>query len=105
MSLLPLTDRSHYVFESAKTGKPFSDSILNKLFESLGYKGKMTQHGWRAVARTFLDEMLNLRVDWIEHQLSQSVKDANGRAYNRTSRGTDKNDAGMGGPPRHPERD
>jgi hypothetical protein len=24
-------------------------------------------------------------VDWIEHQLAHMVKDANGRAYNRTS--------------------
>lgn len=84
-SVLPLTGGSRYVFESTKTGKPYSDNTLNKLFENLGYKGKMTQHGWRAVARTFLDEMLDFRVDWIEHQLSHSVKDANGRAYNRTS--------------------
>ncbi len=29
--------------------------------------------------------MLKFRVDWIEHQLAHAVKDANGRAYNRTS--------------------
>ena len=45
----------------------------------------MTQHGWRAIARTLLDEVLDVRVDWIEHQLAHSVRDANGRAYNRTS--------------------
>lgn len=83
-SLLPLTGRSRYVFEGMK-GKPYSENTLNKLFEAMGYKGRMTQHGWRAVARTFLDETLGFRVDWIEHQLAHSVKDANGRAYNRTS--------------------
>ena len=84
-SLRPLTGTSRYIFEGAKRDKPYSENTLNKLFETLGYKNKMTQHGWRAVARTFLDETLNFRVDWIEHQLSHSVKDANGRAYNRTS--------------------
>lgn len=84
MSLKPLTGHSRYVFEGIK-GKPYSENTLNKLFETMGYKGKMTQHGWRAVARTFLDEILDFRVDWIEHQLAHSVKDANGRAYNRTS--------------------
>lgn len=37
------------------------------------------------MARTLLDEVLGYRVDWIEHQLAHAVKDANGRAYNRTS--------------------
>ena len=45
----------------------------------------MTPHGFRATARTLLDEVLGYRVDWIEHQLAHAVKDANGRAYNRTS--------------------
>jgi hypothetical protein len=36
------------------------------------------------MARTILDEVLDFPVDWIEHQLAHSVKDANGRAYNRT---------------------
>lgn len=80
-----LTGDTRYVFEGMRSGKPFSDNTLNKLFRTLGYEGKMTQHGWRAVARTLLDEVLDFRVDWIEHQLAHSVRDANGRAYNRTS--------------------
>lgn len=79
------TGKSRYVFEGAKRGNPFSDNTLNKLLKTLGYEGQMTQHGWRAIARTLLDEGLNFRVDWIEHQLAHSVRDANGRAYNRTS--------------------
>lgn len=45
----------------------------------------MTGHGFRAMARTLLDEELGERVDLIEHQLAHAVKDANGRAYNRTT--------------------
>jgi hypothetical protein len=32
-----------------------------------------------------LDEVLEFRVEWIEHQLAHQVKDPNGRAYNRTA--------------------
>ena len=45
----------------------------------------MTGHGFRAMARTILDEFLGYRVEWIEHQLAHEVKDHNGRAYNRTA--------------------
>jgi integrase len=45
----------------------------------------MTPHGFRAMARTILDEGGGYRVDWIEHQLAHAVRDADGRAYNRTA--------------------
>jgi len=48
-------------------------------------KDEMSGHGFRAMARTILDEVLQVRPDLIEHQLAHAVKDANGRAYNRTS--------------------
>ena len=38
----------------------------------------------RATARTMLEERLGIRTDLIEHQLSHRVRDATGRAYNRT---------------------
>jgi integrase len=41
-------------------------------------------HGFRATARTLLDEVLGVRVEVIEAQLAHGVKDANGRSYNRT---------------------
>ena len=48
-------------------------------------KEEMSGHGFRAMARTILDEVMKVRVDLIEHQLAHAVRDANGRAYNRTS--------------------
>ena len=48
-------------------------------------KDEMTGHGFRAVARTILDEQLGFRADIIEHQLAHAVRDPNGRAYNRTA--------------------
>ena len=41
-------------------------------------------HGFRAMARTILDEVLDYPIEVIEMQLAHAVKDANGRAYNRT---------------------
>ena len=46
---------------------------------------EMSGHGFRAVARTLLDEVLGFRADFIEHQLAHAVKDPHGRAYNRTT--------------------
>jgi integrase len=52
----------------------------------MGFDGEtITGHGFRATARTILDEVLQFRVDFIEHQLAHAVKDPNGRAYNRTA--------------------
>jgi integrase len=45
----------------------------------------LSTRGFRASARTMLDEQLGYPAHLIEHQLAHAVKDANGRAYNRTS--------------------
>jgi len=45
----------------------------------------MTSHGWRAVARTMLDERLGFPPHLVEHQLAHAVRDPLGRAYNRTA--------------------
>jgi hypothetical protein len=52
----------------------------------MGYSGtEMTGNGFRAIARTLLDEILGFRPDLIEQQLAHSVRDPLGRAYNRTT--------------------
>jgi integrase len=63
-----------------------SENAVLAALRALGYsKEQMTGHGFRAAARTMLDEVLQQRVDLIEHQLAHAVKDPNGRAYNRTA--------------------
>jgi integrase len=63
-----------------------SENTINAALRGMGYtKETMTAHGFRAMARTIMDEVLGERVDLIEHQLAHAVKDPNGRAYNRTS--------------------
>lgn len=85
--LRPLTGASEYVFPSARTRtRPMSDNaVLAAMRRQSIPKEEMTGHGFRAIARTLLDEVLGFRVDLIEHQLAHAVKDANGRAYNRTA--------------------
>ena len=82
-----MTGKARYVFPSARGGsRPLSDNGARIALRTMGYgKETMTPHGFRAMARTLLDEELGFPVDWIEHQLAHAVKDSNGRAYNRTS--------------------
>jgi integrase len=82
-----LTGRGKYVFPSARgASRPLSENGVRTALRTMGYTNdKMTPHGFRAMARTILDEILSIRVDWIEHQLAHAVRDTNGRAYNRTS--------------------
>lgn len=85
--LYPLTCNSEYVFPSARTlSRPMSNNAVLSAMRRMGIgKDEMCGHGFRAMARTILDEELNFRPDWIEHQLAHAVKDAHGRAYNRTA--------------------
>ena len=85
--LQPLTGASRYVFPSGRTfARPMSENAVLAALRRMGYsKEEMTGHGFRAMARTILDEVLQVRPDFIEHQLAHAVKDPNGRAYNRTA--------------------
>ncbi|MCH7869905.1 MAG: integrase arm-type DNA-binding domain-containing protein [Myxococcales bacterium] len=83
----PLTGQGRYVFPSARgPARPMSDNALTVALRSMGIDQKtQTIHGFRATARTILDEVLGFRPDFIEHQLCHAVRDPNGRAYNRTA--------------------
>jgi len=85
--LLALTGGGRYVFPGARTnGRPMSDNAILAALRRMGFaKDEMSGHGFRAMARTILDEVLGVRPDFIEHQLAHAVRDPNGRAYNRTA--------------------
>lgn len=86
-ALHPLTGHGQYLFPSGRSiTRPMSDNAVNAALRRMGFeKDEMTGHGFRAMARTVLDEVLHQRVDIVEHQLAHAVKDPLGRAYNRTS--------------------
>jgi integrase len=84
--LKPLTGSGSFVFPGERSHeRPISDNTLRAALLTLGY-GPTVQsvHGFRATARTILAEVLEFDPLVIEAQLAHSVKDANGRAYNRT---------------------
>ena len=85
--LKELTGASRYVFPSGRSFvRPMSENAILAALRRMGYeKDTMTGHGFRAMARTILDEILQVRSDFIEHQLAHAVRDPNGRAYNRTA--------------------
>jgi len=85
--LQPRTGEGRYVFPSARTSaRPMSDNAVLAAFRRSSIEtDEMSGHGFRAMARTILDEVLGFRADIIEHQLAHAVRDPNGRAYNRTA--------------------
>jgi integrase len=82
-----LTGNGRLLFPSVRTkDRPMSDNTVNAALRRLGYDGDtMTGHGFRAMARTILDEVLGVPAAIIEAQLAHSVRDPLGRAYNRTA--------------------
>lgn len=85
--LRPLTSRSEFLFPGVRSAKrPMSENTINAALRYMGFNGEtITGHGFRAMARTVLDEILGFRPDFIEHQLAHAVRDPLGRAYNRTA--------------------
>jgi integrase len=85
--LQSLTGRGVYVFPGVRgRDRAMSENTVNAAMRRMGFDGDtMTGHGFRAMARTILDEVLGFRPDFIEHQLAHAVRDPNGRAYNRTA--------------------
>jgi integrase len=81
------TGNGEYVFPGERQhSKPISENSVRTALISMGYTPDVqTWHGFRATARTMLAEQLEVDPLVIEAQLAHSVRDANGRAYNRTT--------------------
>ncbi len=87
-NLKAITGNSNIVFPSLVKGKrqPISNGTVNGALRALGIpKEEMCGHGFRAIARTILAEVLHVPAEVIELQLGHAIKDPNGTAYNRTS--------------------
>ncbi len=87
-----LTGASKYAFPSGRTfDRPMSNNAVLAALRRMGYtKDEMTPHGFRAMARTIIDEVLEVRPDFIEAQLAHRVSDPLGRSYNRTQHLTER---------------
>ncbi len=85
--LKPYTESTGLVFPGERQrSKPISENSVRSALIVMGYTPDIqTWHGFRATARTMLAERLECDPLVIEAQLAHAVRDANGRAYNRTT--------------------
>jgi integrase len=74
---------SRFLFPGRNRDKPISNNTMLYALYRLGYKGKMTGHGFRAVASTIMNESGLFRPDVIERQLAHCERDEVRGAYNR----------------------
>ena len=72
-----------WLFPGRRYDKPLSEGTLSGRLNSCGYEGKHSPHGFRAMARTVLDEKLKVDTRFIEKQLSHEVDARLKGAYNR----------------------
>ena len=84
--LHPLTGHAKMVFRGERHhDRAMSENTINAALRAMGFSAdEVTGHGFRATARTMLQERLDFDPDVIEAQLAHSVRDNLGRAYNRT---------------------
>ena len=100
--LHPVTGHHRYVFPNARyrqRDRTMSNTTFWGAFRALDIpRDRMTPHGFRAMARTILDEVLGFRPDFIEHQLAHRVRDPNGRALqpDGVPARAPRDDAGLG---------
>jgi integrase len=79
---LPGSEASSFLFPSpSREGHMSNNTMLYALYR-LGYHGRATVHGFRAMASSALNEM-GFRPDVIEHQLAHQQQNAVRAAYNR----------------------
>lgn len=85
-ALQPLTGSGRYLFPAVTTATQcMSENTVRSALRRLGYDNEeMSAHGFRAMARTMGAERLKWDGEIIDAQLAHAVRDANGRAYNRT---------------------
>ena len=80
--LKEISSGSRFVFPGRNRDKPISNNTMLFALYRLGYKGKMTGHGFRAVASTILNET-GFNSDVIERQLAHCERNEIRGAYNR----------------------
>lgn len=97
-ALREVTGNSEWVFPSMsaeRRGLPINNDGLSQALRDMGLKGQQTPHGFRATARTMIEEQLDIRAKYIEAQLAHAAgiegldggmrRDLLGAAYNRAT--------------------
>ena len=81
--LKELTGNTPFLFPSrTKTDGFISDATISRIIERMGYKGRVTPHGFRSLASSVLNEQ-GFNPDAIERQLAHIENNKIRSAYNR----------------------
>jgi len=79
-----LTGRGKYVFPNQRDHeKPMSNGAILMALRRMGYRNKMTGHGFRALAMSTIKERLGYRHEVVDRQLAHAQKDKVASAYDR----------------------
>lgn len=79
-----ITGGSRHLFPNQRDPKkPISSNTLLVALERMGYKGRMTGHGFRALAMSTIKERLGYRHEVVDRQLAHAPKDKVASAYDR----------------------
>lgn len=77
-------DREWVFASAAKPRKHMSNNTILKALERMGYKGRMTGHGFRALAMTTIKEKLRFPHDVVDRQLAHAARNQVDAAYDRS---------------------
>jgi len=78
-----LTGRCRYVFPSSRgDSRPMSENTVNVALQTMGFKGELVGHGFRAMFSSVMNEQ-GFNRDAIERQLAHKERNAVRAAYNR----------------------
>ena len=79
-----VTGNNKYLFPNLRDHeKPATDFGILAALKRMGYKGRMTGHGFRSLAMGVIKEKLNYRHEVVDRQLSHQSGDVYGEAYDR----------------------
>ena len=89
-----INGHTEYVFfsETAKKHHIISDATANNQLHKLGYQNIHCAHGFRATAKTIMQEHLKYPLLLVEMALGHTTKDPNGAAYGRFEYIDDRSD-------------
>ena len=89
-----INGHTEYVFysETAKKHQIISDATANNQLHKLGYQNIHCAHGFRATAKTIMQEQLKYPLLLVEMALGHTTKDPNGTAYGRFDYVDDRSD-------------
>jgi integrase len=82
---LAARSRGEYVFPADhRADRPMSENAVLYLLHRMGYRGRMTGHGWRSIGSTWANEH-GYTPDAIERQLAHAPEDKVRSVYNRAA--------------------